>query len=335
MEDVKDIPEPCVDIKVENDEIQLNIDKFVQDAKSLDPELLTATLGPILHPRISLWDVLVQKMNSIESSEMNKVFECIQMVLSEMRHLLNEVQGLLSSCVKDNEGIQNLLSYSDQLSSYLIHDLIIEPKDVLEIPQYYLGMICDVKIEHDFEDIDQNISDSDEKPDIKRVKKNGGQSKKRKRPNLKDVPPDMKVSLEAEESICESRRRRYCEICTKGFGNQKRLDTHMTNGECPGKPNPKWHYTNMTAKRLFCIHPDCLPPSGVFDINYLENSFNSGCIARGYYTHVMEKHATPENSVFPCDSCDLKFPNTYILKYHKDYCGDNVSFYCFLVPKMS
>ena len=65
----------------------------------------------------------------------------------------------------------------------------------------------------------------------------------------------------------------YC----KGFGNQKRLDAHMTNGDCPGKPNPKWHYTNMTAKRLFCIHPECLGPDG-FDINYLENSFNSGKI---------------------------------------------------------
>ena len=63
----------------------------------------------------------------------------------------------------------------------------------------------------------------------------------------------------------------------KGFGNQKRLDAHMTNGDCPGKPNPKWHYTNMTAKRLFCIHPECLGPNG-FDINYLENSFNSGKI---------------------------------------------------------
>ena len=53
----------------------------------------------------------------------------------------------------------------------------------------------------------------------------------------------------------------------------------------------------MTAKRLFCIHPDCLGPGGLFDINYLENSFNSGCIAKGYFNHVMERHATPENCV--------------------------------------
>ena len=84
---------------------------------------------------------------------------------------------------------------------------------------------------------------------------------------------------------------------TLGFGNQKRLDAHIKNGDCPGKPNPKWHYTNMTAKRLFCIHPDCLGPGGLFDINYLENSFNSGCIAKGYFNHVMERHATPENCV--------------------------------------
>jgi len=146
---------------------------------------------------------------------------------------------------------------------------------------------------------------------------------KKRRPNVKDVPPDMKISMADEEGICESRRRVYCKICTKGFGNQKRLDAHEVSGDCPGKPNPKWHYTNMTAKRLFCIHPECLGPNGLFDINYLENSFNSGCIAKGYYNHVMERHATPENCVFPCDSCPMKFPNTYILKYHKDNCGDN------------
>ena len=39
---------------------------------------------------------------------------------------------------------------------------------------------------------------------------------KKRRPNVKDVPPDMKISLADEEGICESRRRVYCPVCTKG-----------------------------------------------------------------------------------------------------------------------
>ena len=31
----------------------------------------------------------------------------------------------------------------------------------------------------------------------------------------------------------------------KGFGNQKRLDVHMTNEDCPGKPHPNWHCANF------------------------------------------------------------------------------------------
>ena len=39
---------------------------------------------------------------------------------------------------------------------------------------------------------------------------------KKRRPNVKDVPPDMKIAMADEEGICESRRRVYCDICTKG-----------------------------------------------------------------------------------------------------------------------
>ena len=31
----------------------------------------------------------------------------------------------------------------------------------------------------------------------------------------------------------------------KGFGNQKRLDVHMTNDDCPEKPHPNWHCANF------------------------------------------------------------------------------------------
>ena len=40
---------------------------------------------------------------------------------------------------------------------------------------------------------------------------------KKRRPNVKDVPPDMKIAMADEEGICESRRRVYCDICTKGI----------------------------------------------------------------------------------------------------------------------
>jgi len=358
--------QPDVNIKIENDilenktlvnldesvkkESKVDLERFVRDAKLLDPEILSATIGPILNSKQSLWDVLVHKMNALETNEINKVVDCIQMVLNELRSLLIEVHGLMTSCCKENGKMGTLSKYSDQLSKCLTSDFFdkdhLEPKDVYEIPAYYLSMMLkselQVKTEenqenHEFKEFDEpaiydhedDMDDLETKPlklgKKRKYNKNKNKIKdtlKKRRPNVKDVPPDMKIAMADEEGICESRRRVYCDICTKGFGNQKRLDAHMTNGDCPGKPNPKWHYTNMTAKRLFCIHPECLGPNG-FDINYLENSFNSGCIAKGYYSHVMDRHATAENSIFPCNTCSLKFPNTYILKYHKDNCGEN------------
>ena len=328
--------EPRVNIKLENDDhgqeesyvqSHVDLDRFIKDAKALDPDLLTATIGPIVYPKAALWDVLVQKMNVAESSEVGKVYDCIQMVISEMRHLLTEVHGLLSSCVKKSDALELVLKCCDQMTQCLASEFYLEPKAVHDIPKFFFGLMCEVKVEDDksfndhvdldeddaFDEILDQDYDEDEplmrkkprkqnNPCFKRKKScdnsnSTGSKKLRRRPNVKDTPPDMKLPADIEEKVCDSRRRRYCQVCTKGFGNQKRLDSHMSNGDCPGKPNPKWHYTNMGTKRLFCIHPDCLPPSGVFDINYLENSFNSGCIARGYYDHVMEKHATTDNCV--------------------------------------
>ena len=70
--------QPHVNIKIENDtlenktlvnldesvkkESKVDLERFVRDAKLLDPEILSATIGPILNSKQSLWDVLVHKM---------------------------------------------------------------------------------------------------------------------------------------------------------------------------------------------------------------------------------------------------------------------------------
>ena len=68
--------QPDVNIKVENEhevlcdaveenvkkEKVVDLEKLVRDAKLLDPDLLSATIGPILNSKQSLWDVLVHKM---------------------------------------------------------------------------------------------------------------------------------------------------------------------------------------------------------------------------------------------------------------------------------
>ena len=256
----------------------------------------------------------------MESTDIGKVSECIQMVLGEVRHLLDEVQGLLSASVKDSDKLQAIIGLCQNLSEYLACDPILEHKDLLDIPRYYSSMMSEfelpsVKIEEKVNDspddtfneelLFNDISDDEDEKLSKRKKrktrttvrnqiksessglvKKGNKKLMKQRPMVKNVPPDMKIRLEEEAGICESRRRKYCPICTKGFGNQKRLDAHLAKeGECPGKPNPKWHYTNMEAKRMFCIHPDCFGPTGQFDINYLENSFNSGCISGNYFEH--------------------------------------------------
>ena len=35
--------------------------QFLSEAKLIDPDLLAATIGPLLYPHISIWDVLIQK----------------------------------------------------------------------------------------------------------------------------------------------------------------------------------------------------------------------------------------------------------------------------------
>ena len=66
--------QPEVNIKVEKEDVYdaveenvktenvVDIERLVRDAKLLDPDLLSATIGPILNSKQSLWDVLVHKM---------------------------------------------------------------------------------------------------------------------------------------------------------------------------------------------------------------------------------------------------------------------------------
>merc|ERR1712083_1259058 len=123
----------------------VDLEKFVSDAKLLDPDLLLATLGPILNSRQSLWDVLVHKMNALESNQINKVVDCIQMVLNELRNLMVEIQGLMSSCCKDSNRMGAFFKCADQMSRCLTSDYFdkhtLEAKDVYEIPAYYLSMM--------------------------------------------------------------------------------------------------------------------------------------------------------------------------------------------------
>ena len=101
-----------------------------------------------------------------------------------------------------------------------------------------------------------------------------GKSRRARKANLKNIPPELKLTEAENANVVESQRRRRCQVCTKGFQNQKKLADHMSNpGECPGKPNPKWHYFNYITKKLYCIHPDCLGPNGTFDIDNHQSSF--------------------------------------------------------------
>ena len=161
-----------------------------------------------------------------------------------------------------------------------------------------------------------------------RIKPLRGKAKRARKANLKNIPPELKLTEAENAGVVESQRRRRCQVCTKSFQHQKKLSDHLSNhGECPGKPNPKWHYFNYITKKLYCIHPDCLGPNGTFNIDNHQSSFKCSGMSKDYLNHVLEKHTTPETERFPCDSCQLKFPNLYILKYHKDKCGENVSIY--------
>ena len=56
------------DIKEEDVSLQSSVvnmekmTKFLDEAKAMEFELLLATIGPVLWPHMSLWDVLLQKM---------------------------------------------------------------------------------------------------------------------------------------------------------------------------------------------------------------------------------------------------------------------------------
>ena len=98
--------------------------------------------------------------SALETTEINKVVDCIQMVLNELRNLLVEVQGLMSSCCKENSRLATLFKSSDQLSKCLTSDFFdkhtLEAKDVFEIPAYYLSMMlmCEIPVKTEEDEID-------------------------------------------------------------------------------------------------------------------------------------------------------------------------------------
>ena len=88
----------------------------------------------------------------METTGVNKIGDCIQMVLNELRQLLIEVQGLLTSCCKETNRLVTFFKYSDQMLKSLSSDYFdgkapyfdkhtLEPKDVFEIPAYYRTMM--------------------------------------------------------------------------------------------------------------------------------------------------------------------------------------------------
>ena len=81
---------------------------------------------------------------------------------------------------------------------------------------------------------------------------------------------------------------------------------------------------NLLLKFYFFCSPDCLDPNGSFNIDTHQSFFKCSGMSKDYLKHVLDKHATADNCPFPCDSCEIKFPNLYLLKYHKDRCGENV-----------
>lgn len=61
IDDFLDNASPDVDgVKVKQE--RPNIASFLNDARLFEPDLLAASIGHLLYPHVSLWDVLVQKM---------------------------------------------------------------------------------------------------------------------------------------------------------------------------------------------------------------------------------------------------------------------------------
>ena len=149
------------------------------------------------------------------------------MVLQEIKCLLDEVQAFLSSCCKETDTFDSVYNNIEQLSQCLNSDsMFLETKHTVDIPEDYKGMMCEIPVDCDIT-IKEEIVDGKPDKTFPKKNKNDGKIKKRRRPNLKDMPPDMKLTEEEEADIVDSRRRRYCHVCTKGFGNQKRLDSHL------------------------------------------------------------------------------------------------------------
>ena len=283
LETVEVIAKPEVDSFDEKPDLA----HFLSEAKLIDPDLLCATIGPLIYPHISIWDVLIQKTKLLQEEEMVlSPAELIQILLNEVEQLINEVKALSTSCCEivrnDVETkVEQIIPLSRNMTKALSlasHDCL-SPKDYQEIPQYYLDLLfphISTKIEPPDEydtnvtyspsshaiDGDHDVDVKDEEivvPKRKYTKKKVTSSAenanklKRRRPQMKNTPPELKLTAEENDNVYESQRRQRCDICTKGFQNKKKMEEHKTNGDCPGKPNPKWHYFNSKVKKLFCI----------------------------------------------------------------------------------
>ena len=307
---------------------------------------------------ISIFRLLNEDSITISSVDL------IQLMLQEVETLINEVRDLVTSCteVVKNENstkVEQIIPLSRSMTKALslAQNDCLAPKEFSEIPRYYVDLLfphqlLNPKVEPPDDStnfnyclssppIATNELDLDGAPKRKYQKHKDSKAKKR-RPTVKNIPPELKLTDEENSNVVESQRRRRCEVCTKGFQNKKKLEHHISNGDCPGKPNPKWHYFNYVTKKLYCIHKSCLTgKNGTFDIDTHQSFFKCSGMSKDYLKHVLDQHTTPENCPYPCDSCEIKFPNLYLLKYHKDRCGENVSckieitLLCFQVPKMA
>ena len=155
----------------------------------------------------------------------------------EIKYLLEEVQGFLSSSCKESRNLVPIFNAIEQLTQcFEASDLVIETKHSDYIANGDLPIEVEIKEESKSE-MDNDIPRNNKRKynlSGKYAKKRDSKvyAPKRRRPNFKDMPPDMKLTEQEENEIVDSRRRRYCPVCTKGFGNQKRLDTHLVNALC-------------------------------------------------------------------------------------------------------
>ena len=66
------IAKPELEAFEDDDDHKPDLASFLSDAKMIDPELLAATIGPLLYPNISIWDVILQKTKQVMCHNVKK-----------------------------------------------------------------------------------------------------------------------------------------------------------------------------------------------------------------------------------------------------------------------